>query len=72
MSTLEERKRRGAELMKRYRVKTADALYSSAVDAIADILLFIAQSEDEASQLLQSAEMDFRTVFESEQFVSEG
>ncbi|MFL6354858.1 MAG: hypothetical protein ACJ74Z_23830 [Bryobacteraceae bacterium] len=46
--------------------------YASAVDAIADILLFVAQSEAEGTQLLQSAEMDFRNEAQAERFLTEG
>ncbi len=70
MSTLEERKRRGQETIKRYR-SVGDS-YASAVDAIADILLFVAQTESEATQLLQSAEMEFRNEAEGERFLTEG
>jgi len=43
-----------------------------AVDAIADILLAVAQSEREATQILHSAEIEFRNQLESEQIISEG
>jgi len=72
MSTLQERKRRGEEIVRRYRRISSDDPYTSAVDAIADILLFVAQSEGEATQLLQSAEMDFRNEAQGEQFLTEG
>jgi hypothetical protein len=72
MSTLEERKRRGQETIKRYRTVTGVDPYACAVDAITDILLFVAQAETEATQLLQSAEMDFRTEAEGERFLTEG
>jgi hypothetical protein len=35
-------------------------------------LLSVAQSESEGTQLLQSAEMDFRTEAEGERFLTEG
>jgi hypothetical protein len=72
MSTLEERKRRGEEIVRRYRRVNNNDPYTSAVDAIADILLFVAQSEAEATQLLQSAEMDFRNEAQAERFLTEG
>jgi hypothetical protein len=72
MSTLEERKRRGEELVSKYRRVNNNDPYASAVDAIADILLFVAQSEAEATQLLQSAEMDFRNEAQAERFLTEG
>ncbi len=72
MSTLEERKRRGAELIKRYRPVSGTDSYACAADAIADILLFVAQTQEEGLQLLQSAEMDFRSTTEGETFLTEG
>ena len=72
MATLEERKRRGQEIVKRYRSVVGYDAYASAVDAIADILLFVAQTESEATQLLQSAEMEFRNEAEGERFLTEG
>jgi hypothetical protein len=72
MVTIKERKRRGEETTKRYRTLTGNDSYASAVDAIADILLAVAQTEREATQLLHSAEAEFRNQFESEQIVSEG
>jgi hypothetical protein len=72
MSTLEERKRRGQETIKRYRAASGNDPYTAAVDAITDILLFVAQTEAEATQLLQSAEMDFRSEAEGERFLTEG
>lgn len=72
MTGLEERKRRGSELMKKYRAKSSDDLYTGAADAITDILLFVAQNEHDATQLLHTAEMDFRTAIAGEHFFSEG
>jgi hypothetical protein len=72
MVTLKERKRRGDEIAKKYRTLTGNNSYAGAVDAIADILLAVAQSEREATQLLHSAEIEFRNQFESEKIVSEG
>jgi len=72
MSTLQERKRQGEEIVRRYRRASNNDPYASAVDAITDILLFVAQSEAEATQLLQSAEMDFRNEAEVEKFLTEG
>lgn len=72
MSTLEERKRRGGELIKRYRPISGDDPYACAADAIADILLFVSQSESETTQLLQSAEVEYRNAAEGETFLSEG
>lgn len=72
MSTLEERKRRGEELIKRYRPISGDDPYACASDAIADILLFVSQNESETTQLLQSAEVEYRNAAEGEAFLSEG
>ncbi len=72
MVTLKERKRRGEETAKKYRSLTGNDSYAGAVDAIADLLLAVAQTEREATQLLHSAEIEFRNQFESEQIVSEG
>jgi hypothetical protein len=72
MPTLRERKRRGEEIAKKYRALTGNNAYTGAVDAIADILLAVAQSEREATQLLHSAEIEFRNQLESEQIISEG
>ncbi len=72
MSTIRERQRRGQEALKRYRGSSGNDLYACATDAIADILLFVAQSEGEATQLLHSAEVDFRNSAESESFATEG
>jgi hypothetical protein len=72
MSTIRERQRRGEEALKRYRGSSGSDLYACATDAIADILLFVAQSEGEATQLLHCAEVDFRNSAENESFVTEG
>ena len=72
MSTLQERKRLGEEIVRRYRRMSNNDPYASAVDAITDMLLFVAQSETEATQLLQCAEMDFRNEAEVEKFLTEG
>jgi hypothetical protein len=72
MPTLEERKRRGQEIVKKYRVLGGNDPYTAAVDAITDMLLFVAQNEGEATQLLQCAEMDFRNEAQGESFLTEG
>ena len=72
MSTLKERKRRGEEIGKKYRLLTGNDPYACAVDAIADILLSVAQTEREATQILHSAEIDFRNAAETESFLTEG
>lgn len=70
--TVDERKRRGQEIVKKYRSCSGTDPYACAADAITDILLFVAQSEDEATKILHSAEMDYRNVAESESFAAEG
>jgi hypothetical protein len=72
MSTVKERKRRGEEITKRYRAITGNDPYASAVDAIADILLAVAQTEREAIQIIQAAEIEFRNAAELESFLAEG
>lgn len=70
--TVDERKRRGQDIVKKYRSCSGTDPYACAADAIADVLLFVAQTEDEARQILHSAEMDFRNTAESESFAAEG
>jgi hypothetical protein len=72
MATLKERKRRGEEISKRYRAFCGNDAYAGAVDAIADILLAVAQSEREAVQIIHSAEIEFRNAAEMESFLAEG
>ena len=72
MSTLRERIRRGEQVLKLYRGRNGNDRYAMAADAIADILLQVAQSHEEAVQLLQSAEIDFRNTAEGESFLTEG
>ena len=72
MSTLEERKKRGEEIIKKYRSRGGSDVYASASDVIADVLLFVAQNEDEGTQILQAAEMEFKMSCEGERFFSEG
>lgn len=43
-----------------------------AVDAISDILLAVAQTQEEATKILHSAEIEFRNLSEAESFLSEG
>lgn len=70
--TVDERKRRGGELLKKYKSSSGSDPYACAADAIADILLFVAQHEEEGTQILHSAEMDFRNSIEGESFAAEG
>lgn len=69
---LEERKRRGHELIKKYRPVSGTDPYACAADIVSDILLSVAQNEHEATQLLQAAELEFRNAVESESFLNEG
>lgn len=71
-SPVEQRKKRGNELTKKYRAVVGDDCYSCAVDAITDILLATAQSEEEATQILQAAEVEFRNSAELETIAGEG
>lgn len=68
----EERRKRGAELLKKYSGQSGGDKYAAASDAIADILLFTAENEGEARQLLQGAEEDYRCTVEGEEFIGEG
>ena len=70
--TIEERRRRGQDIVKKYRSCSGTDPYACATDAITDILLFVAQTEDEATKILHSAEMDFRNTAEGEAFAAEG
>jgi hypothetical protein len=70
--TLKARKKRGEELIAKYQTRTSNDKYEAATDVIADILLAIAQSEAEATQILHAAEVEFRNAAESESFASEG
>lgn len=72
MATLEERRRRGQDLIKKYKPLSGADPYACAVDVISDILLSVAQNEDEATQMLQCAEMEFRSAVEGESFLNEG
>jgi hypothetical protein len=72
MSTLTERRRRGEDICKKYRAISGTDAYACATDAIGDILLAVAQSEQEAARLLHAAEIDFRNAAEAESFMAEG
>lgn len=71
MSQNEERRKRGAELLKKYRSSGSNK-YAAAADAIADVLLSVADTPDEADQIIQAAEEDYRCTVEAEGFVAEG
>lgn len=68
----EERRKRGGELLRKYLGTAGGDKYAAASDAIADILLAVAEQEDDARKLLQSAEEDYRCTIEQEGFVGEG
>lgn len=70
--TVDERKRRGQEILKKYKSCSGTDPYACAADAIADVLLFVAQSEEEGRQIIHAAEMDFRNAVEGEGFAAEG
>ena len=72
MSTLSERRRRGEDICKKYRAVSGTDAYACATDAIGDILLAVAKSEQEAARLLHAAEIDFRNAAEAESFMAEG
>jgi predicted transcriptional regulator len=72
MRNLTERKRQGEEICKQYRSISGTDRYARAVDAIADILLAVAENENEARKILQAAEIDYRGATDAESFFSEG
>jgi hypothetical protein len=70
--TLKARKKSGEEIIAKYQTRTGNDKYAAAVDAIADILIAIAQTDGEGTQILHAAEVEFRNAAEFEAFVSEG
>jgi hypothetical protein len=72
MMTLKARKKSGEGLIAKYLTRAANDKYDAAVDAIADILLAIAQDDADAIKILHAAEVEFRNAAEMETFVSEG
>src|SRR5579875_3672079 len=71
MATLRERKKRGEEIVKKYKPSNLNDPYACAVDAIADILLYVADNPTEGIKILHSAEIDFRNSAEGEAFLTE-
>jgi hypothetical protein len=71
MPRSDERRKRGTELIKKYRAHGNDK-YAAAADAIADILLSVAEDASEARQIVQAAEEDYRCSVEQEGFACEG
>jgi hypothetical protein len=72
MAILEDRRKRGIEILKKHGRSSATDKYAAAADAIADILLSVAETLEEAEQIVQAAEMDFRCSVETEGCAEEG
>ena len=72
MATIRERKKRGEEIVKKYKPSSINDPYTCAVDAIADILLYVAENQTDGRKILHSAEVDFITSAEGEAFLTEG
>jgi hypothetical protein len=72
MATIRERKKRGEEIVKKYKPSNLNDPYACAVDAIADILLYVAENQAEGRRIMHSAEIDFRNAAEGEAFLTEG
>jgi len=70
--TLKARKKAGEDLIAKYQSRDRIDKYAAAVDAIADVLLAISQSDADATKILHAAEVEFRNASEVEAFVSEG
>jgi uncharacterized protein YpuA (DUF1002 family) len=71
MARPDDRRKRGSELLKKYRSSGNDK-YAAAADAIADSLLSVAEDPDEARQIVHAAEEDYRVSVEEEGFLGEG
>ncbi len=72
MALAEDRRKRGAEIIKKYGRIAGTDRYAAAADAIADILLSVAESEREAVQILHAAQMDYQCSVENEDLAAEG
>jgi hypothetical protein len=72
MKPAEARRRRGQEIIKRYKPISGADQYACATDAIADILLAVCENVQEASSLLQAAETDYVNAGDIESVISEG
>ena len=72
MSISEERKRRGQDTIKRYKLVSGSDAYASASDAITDILLYVAKTSEEARRILHGAELEFNNEVEREDLMAEG
>jgi len=72
MATIRERKKRGEEIVQKYKPSNINDPYTCAVDAIADILLYVAENQTDGRKILHSAEVDFISSAEGEAFLTEG
>jgi hypothetical protein len=72
MAILEDRRKRGAEILKKLTRSSDTNKFDAASDVIADILLSVAETQDDAEQILRAAEMDFRCLIETEHCAEEG
>ncbi len=72
MAKLDDRRKLGAEILKKYLRSAGNDKYAAAADLIADILLSVAENPDEASSVLRAAEVDYRRSVETEDFGAEG
>jgi hypothetical protein len=72
MAILEDRRKRGADILKKFGRSSDGNKFDAASDAIADILLSVADTQDDAEQILRAAEMDFRCLSETERCAEEG
>lgn len=72
MAILEDRRKRGADILKKFTRASEGNKFDAASDTIADILLSVAESQEEAEQIVRAAEMDFRCSVETEGCAEEG
>lgn len=72
MASFEERKRRGAEIVKKYKPGAGNDSYAAATDALTDILLAVCENPDEAERMMHAVDMEYRGLLESENIVGEG
>ena len=72
MSFLEERRKRGATYLKKTGKLAEGNPFDAATDVIADILLSVAETQEDAEKILRGAEMDFRCSIEAEGCAEEG
>ncbi len=72
MANSEERRRRGHDIIKRYKSISGVDPYAAASDAITDILMYVAKNGEEARHMLHGAEVDFNEALESEDLIAEG